>query len=166
MKSLVVILVLFFALESFVIVAQEPGAPRDIPGRGMPIGRFMEISDETIIVKQGTTAKIRLTWITPKKEELMPLENYTVEIRYFANGKGEKIPIPEGINITYLVERIEVKEPPYPTHICLFINASEDAPTGVYLLSIDSTGYGKTEETLTIVVIDKENIWVRTTRRP
>jgi len=163
---LVVILALFFTLESFVIVAQEPGtSTTPWPGQGPPVDRI-EVSDRTIIVKQGTTAKIRLTWITPKKEELMPLENYTVEIEYFATGKGEKIPIPEGINITYLVERWEVKEPPYRTNIYLFINASEDAPTGVYLLRIDSIGYGKTEETLTIVVIDKENIRVRTTWRP
>jgi len=168
LKSLVVILVLFFALESFVIEAQEPDAPGEIitPGRGFPVGRFMEVSDDTIIVKQGTTARVRLTWITPKKEELMPLENYTVEIRHFANGKGEKIPIPEGINITYCVERREVKEPPYPTHIYLLINASEDAPTGVYLLDIRSAGYQIADETITFVVIDKENIRVRTTWYP
>lgn len=166
LRSLVVMLALFFALESFVIVAQEPGTPlTPWPGEGAPT-EFMRVSDRTIIVKQGTTAQIKLTWTTPEKEKLMPLENYTVGIRYFATGKGEKIPIPEGINITCRVERGNVKEPPYLTHIYLFINASEDAPTGVYLLSIYSIGYGKTEVTLTLVVIDKENIWVRTTWRP
>jgi hypothetical protein len=155
------LLVLIFAAEVF---AQQSGSPQATPGVSPHYGPG--ISDTTLIVRQGTYARFHVTWWTYKKEEEIPLENYTVEIEHIRNGKGAEIPLPQGMEFTYYVWRDPEREPPnerkapYNTYIQMQINTTTDTPTGTYVLSLRSKGYGEFGGPAALVVIDKESAYV------
>ena len=161
MKTIALFLVLVFAAEAFVQLgsSEQPEPLEPIPGTGLHSGSYL--SDSTLIVTQGWYARFHITWWTYEKEEEMPFENYTVEIVYIRNEKGEEIPMPKGMEFTYYVWRDPEREPPYErkapysTYIQMQINTTTDTPTGVYRLSLRSKGYGEFGGPVILVVIDK-----------
>jgi len=158
LKTITLFLFLVFAADVF---AQQPGPPQVTPG--IPPHYGSVISDTTLIVTQGWYARFHITWWIYEKEEEMPFENYTVEIVYIRNEKGEEIPMPKGMEFTYYVTRDPEKEPPYErkapykTYIHVRINTSTDTPPGAYRFSLRSNGYGTKDTTVRLVVLDKEN---------
>ena len=158
MKAIAFFLVLIFAAGAFVQLgsSEQPEPIKPIPGTGLHSGPG--ISDSTLIVRQGTEAHFWIKWWTYRKEQLRPLENYTVEIEFITNGKGERIPLPEGMNITHRARRSTKEKLPYETYIDVYINTSVDTPAGVYILYLTSKECGIRKYPVTLVVIDKENI--------
>jgi len=168
LKTIALFLVLVFAAEAFVQLgsSEQPEPIEPIPGTGLHSGSYL--SDTTLIVRQGRYAHLTITWWTYDKKDEMSFENYTVEIEHITTGEGGKedeIPLPKGMEITYRVTRDSEKEPPYErkapynTYIRMQINTTTDTPTGVYVLSLRSKGYGESGDTVTLVVIDKKKVY-------
>jgi len=157
LKTIALFLVLVFVVEAF---AQQPKPIKPIPGIRPHYGAG--ISDSTLIVTQGWYTCFHITWWIYKKEEEMPLENYTVEIEYIRNERGEEIPMPRGMEFTYYVKRDPEREPPherkapYETRVHVRINTSIDTPSGAYRFSLRSNGYGTADDPVILVVLDKE----------
>jgi len=161
LKAIALFLALVFVVEAFVQLgsSEQPKPLEPIPGIRPHYGSG--ISDNTLIIKQGLRTWFHITWWTHKKEEEMPLENYTVEMVDIRDAMGEKITMPKGMEITYRVTRDPEKEPPYerkaPYNTCIHIeiNTSMDTPTSVYVLYLRSEGYGEYDPAVTVVVVDK-----------
>jgi len=161
LKAIALFLALVFVVEAFVQLgsSEQPKPLEPIPGIRPHYGSG--ISDNTLIIKQGLRTWFHITWWTHKKEEEMPLENYTVEMVDIRDAMGEKITMPKGMEITYRVTRDPEKEPPYerkaPYNTCIHIeiNTSMDTPTSVYVLYLRSKGYGEYDHAVTVVVVDK-----------
>jgi hypothetical protein len=54
---------------------------------------------------QVSYAYITVTWWTYDKNDEMLFENYTVEIEFIRDGRGDEISMPKGMKITYYFYR-------------------------------------------------------------